>query len=44
MSKYLIDKFIIELNDDSKIPKIKSWNSAPYNKVVNTKNQKLFVL
>jgi len=38
MSKYLIDKFIIELNDDSKIPKIKSWNSAPYNKVVNTKN------
>lgn len=38
MSKYLVDKFIIELNDDSKIPKIKSWNLAPYNKNVNTKN------
>jgi hypothetical protein len=38
MSKFLNDKYIIELNDDSKIPKIKGWNNPPYNKIVNTKN------
>ena len=32
MSKYLSDKYIINLNDDSKIPPIKNWNIPPYNK------------
>ena len=38
MSEYLIDKFVIELKNDSKIPVNRSWNSPPYNKTVASKN------
>lgn len=38
MNKYLSDKFIINLNNDSKIPLIKNWNIPPYNKDITGNN------
>jgi len=38
MSKFLENKYIINLHDDSKIPITKNWSSPPYNTEIKNKN------